>query len=91
MILRIDVGSAPPLLTLLESDDLKAFKAEVTVGSHLWVAPEQLERLGPASAEWKRGLEAMVAFAAEHGWTDDEGRVRAHVEMVEAGTEPQAD
>ena len=91
MILQIDVSTAPPQTRLLESEDLKSFKAEVTVGSHLWVAPTELERLGPADAEWKQGLEAMIAFAAEHGWTDDEGRVRAHVELVEPGPAAPAD
>ena len=67
MILRLDLGTAPPQMTLLESEDLKTFKAEVTVGSHLFVHPDELERLGPgepigsrASTPWSPSLPSMA-------------------------------
>jgi hypothetical protein len=31
-------------------------------------------------AAWLTGLQQMVDYAAAHGWTDADGRVRAHVE-----------
>jgi hypothetical protein len=83
MILRIDLGTAPPELTLVDGDDFKSFKAEVVLGPHTWVAPEALERLGPPDEEWKEGLQAMMDFAAPNGWTDERGRVRAHVDLVD--------
>jgi hypothetical protein len=29
---------------------------------------------------WETGFDAMIAYAAQHGWVDDRGRVRVHVE-----------
>ncbi|MBS1895312.1 MAG: hypothetical protein JST59_28765 [Actinobacteria bacterium] len=84
MILRIDCKLTPPRVDLLEADDLTSFKTIVVVGRHSWVAPATLEALGPSTdPAWRKGLSSMVEFAAEHGWTDERGRVRSHVELVE--------
>lgn len=59
-----------------------AFDAVVEVPEHLWVLPETLLALaGPLAedAQWRRQYDAMVAYAASKGWTDDDGRIRAHV------------
>jgi hypothetical protein len=50
------------------------------LGTHTWVAPATLERLGPDDPEWRRGLAGMLVYAAEHGWTDERGQVRVHLE-----------
>jgi hypothetical protein len=83
VVLRIDLATAPPELTLVEPEDLKSFKTEVVLGSHTWIAPETLESLGPQDAEWQEQLGATIAYAREHGWTDERGQVRAHVELVD--------
>jgi hypothetical protein len=31
-------------------------------------------------AEWRAGLRGMVAYAADNGWVDKDGRVQAHIE-----------
>lgn len=51
-------------------------------GEHVFVEPARLLELAGERAEdpeWRAGLAAMTAFAAEQGWVDDEGRIRAHV------------
>ena len=51
-------------------------------GEHVFVEPERLKQLAGERAtdpEWLAGLEKMTAFAAEHGWVDEAGRIRAHV------------
>lgn len=53
-------------------------------GEAAWVCAEALRRLAPqgGDAEWRRGLDGMVAFAATRGWVDEAGRIRAHVEAA---------
>ena len=50
-------------------------------GAHAWVLPEAVRGLHPgADAAWGSGFAAMVAYAAGKGWTDRQGRIRAHIE-----------
>ena len=83
MILRLDLATAPPAVSLEQPEELSSFKAEVVLGSHTWVSPAALESLGPDDAEWRQRLAATIAYAREHGWTDEQGNVRAHVELVD--------
>lgn len=51
-------------------------------GEHVFVEPVRLRELAGergADVEWQAGLEKMTEFAAEHGWVDEAGRIRAHV------------
>ena len=51
--------------------------------SHVFVEPALIEDLAGERAgdpAWRESLAAMLRFAAEHGWVDAAGRVRAHVE-----------
>jgi hypothetical protein len=50
---------------------------------HVALPPALLVDLaGPLSsdAEWRAGLDAMLAYAGAHGWLEDDGWVRVHVE-----------
>ena len=52
-------------------------------GDHVYVDVEALRRLAGARAQdagWQAGLDAMLGYARDHGWTDQQGAVRAHVE-----------
>lgn len=52
---------------------------------HVFVDPEKLKALAGdrgRDPDWLRSLDAMLAFAAEHGWVADDGFVRAHVERA---------
>jgi hypothetical protein len=40
------------------------------------------ETIHTGDPDWRAGLDGMVGYAASHGWTDEEGRIRAHVERA---------
>jgi hypothetical protein len=52
---------------------------------HVFVPAQTLVTLAaPASAApaWRTGFDAMIAYADKHGWVDDEGAVRMHIERT---------
>lgn len=53
-------------------------------GEHAWVAEEALRALAPCRGDpaWAAGLAGMIAFARKHGWVDDQGGIRAHIETT---------
>jgi sugar phosphate isomerase/epimerase len=88
MVIEIDVAGATPRATLAEPADFTSFRVVVACPPHVWVAPETIRGLAGDRASdpaWREALEEMLAFAASRGWTDAEGRVRAHVEAVSGG------
>lgn len=50
--------------------------------AHWWVAQDALLALAPrgADAGWRAQLAGMVGYARQHGWVDEGGAIRAHVE-----------
>jgi hypothetical protein len=68
---------------LREPDEFGAFEVVAARQSHLWITPEQIRELAGTHADdpsWQAGFERMLAYAQAHGWVNDEGAVRAHVE-----------
>lgn len=56
-------------------------------GRHLFVSAEMVRELaGPATADaaWCAKLKGMVAYAESRGWMDADGKIRAHIEIVNA-------
>ncbi|MBM3605705.1 MAG: flavin reductase family protein [Alphaproteobacteria bacterium] len=53
---------------------------------HAWVRPDAVRALSPLTgqADWDSGFRKMINFAASHGWTDDSGRIRAHIEVIQS-------
>lgn len=52
---------------------------------HVSVRVESLKQLAgerATDADWLTSLDAMIDYAASHGWTDGDGNVRAHVERA---------
>lgn len=52
-------------------------------GNHVWISISRLHALGAlhGAADWRRGCDGMLAFAASKGWVDEKSRrVRAHFE-----------
>jgi hypothetical protein len=52
-------------------------------GSHAFVAPAAIHALAGTLADddgWCASFAAMTAFAVSKGWSDAEGRIRAHIE-----------
>ena len=51
-------------------------------GDHAWLDAGAVKNLAGdgVGEQWHADFDAMVEFARSKGWTDDDGRVRAHVE-----------
>ena len=82
MIITLDLRQVPPVVGLEGSDDFTTLKVCVARAEHATIHPDELRRLaGPAADDptWEEGFQGMLAYAAEHGWTDGE-RVRVHLE-----------
>jgi len=85
MFIEVDLSVVPPTLALRESDDFKMFKVVVRDAEHVWVEIDQIKALAReqgADPEWVKGLEGMIAYAGQHEYLDDEGRMRGHVERA---------
>jgi hypothetical protein len=81
---------------LADADNFRAFSVVVTgdadvaealaglgtvEGEHAWLDPAAVTALaGEVGQRWRADFDAMIAYAASKGWTDDGGRVRAHIE-----------
>lgn len=51
--------------------------------AHAYLRPEAVQELPGAPVDdeaWRQGFAAMVEYAAGHGWTNETGAVRAHIE-----------
>lgn len=85
MFIEVDLGTVPPALALRETDDFKMFKVVVRDADHVWVDLDQITALAAECADepgWRDGLDGMVGYAKEHGYIDDHGRMRGHVERA---------
>src|SRR4051812_6135672 len=52
-------------------------------GEYAWFQPERVRELAGergGAEDWNKGFEALQGYAAEHGYTGDDGTLRAHVE-----------
>lgn len=85
MYLSIDNSTTPPLIELVEPDDFTSFKVVVSTPSHSWVDPGILAALAGRARDtaWAEQLAGMVSYAGTKGWLDEQGRIRAHVEVQE--------
>lgn len=54
---------------------------------HVRLSPSVLRFLSSeaGSAEWDAKFDGMISYAASKGWLDEQGRVRAHLTLAEAG------
>lgn len=87
MRLVVDTTTFPPAVLLEDPEDFTSLKAVVRTSDHTWVTPTTIAELageGAQSPAWQENLAAMVAFADRHDWLDDDGRIRAHVEVEPA-------
>ncbi|HEY7618602.1 MAG TPA: hypothetical protein VH834_02470 [Solirubrobacteraceae bacterium] len=87
MYIELDTSAVPPALALRESEDFKMFKIVVRDADHVWVELDQIKSLAGEQGNdpgWLQQFEGMVAYAREHGYIDDRGRMRGHVERAEA-------
>jgi hypothetical protein len=51
-------------------------------GEHAWISPDWLRRASGLAddPEWRAGFGKMLEFAAKHGWVNERGEIRAHIE-----------
>lgn len=86
MYVLVDTSVVPPSVALCEPEDFASFRVVVTTASHVWIDPSLLTGLmGYAADEtWTEKFAGMVSYAAGKGWLDDQGRLRAHVEIKDA-------
>jgi hypothetical protein len=83
--IAIDITTVPPRATLLDADDFERFDVVITNAEHAFIAPDCLRRLAgerAADPEWTERLERMLEYARSHGWTGDDGSIRAHIEWA---------
>jgi hypothetical protein len=82
VIIDVDLTSVPPIISLLEPDDVNAFSVRAR-GEHAFIDRSTLITLARERANdaaWVERLDKMLAYAASKGWTDENGRTRAHIE-----------
>jgi hypothetical protein len=83
MHLHVDAGTVPPTVVLRDPDDFTTLRAVLVVPSHLWLDPDTITELAsPVDEAWRAQLAQMLAYAGSKGWRDEQGRVRAHVEVA---------
>lgn len=93
MYLRVDTRQVPPTIEVCDEGDFSGFKLVVVTSTHAWVPPDALTELAGRADDhaWKDKLAAMISYAERRGWTDDHGRIRAHVEFAAADVSPADD
>ncbi|WP_374633615.1 hypothetical protein [Ferrovibrio sp.] len=100
MQIRVASGQAAELLSpedfrrfsvLAERRDRKEPEAELAAlgrrdGEHVWIDPERIGQMAGAArtAAWDAQFKGMIGFAAKHGWVDEAGHVRAHIEYSDS-------
>ena len=75
----VGAGTADAVAGVLRQARVGGLHAD---GTHVVVQPDALRRLAGAAVtpEWEEGLTAMVAYAADKGWVEDDGGLLAHIE-----------
>lgn len=67
----------------LVADGMAKDRGDAT-GGYIWLDVAELKRRAApeGDATWLESFDAMIRYAADHGWTDEDGStVRAHVEV----------
>lgn len=91
MYIHVDTGQVPPVVELREPDNFTTLKAVVVTPSHVWIDPATLAELSGRSEDenWCDRLTQMVTYADSNGWTDEHGRLRAHIDTERPTDDPQ--
>ncbi len=94
MIIKI---SATSPASLEDADNFKSFKVMSATaapasafanigrrdGDHVWVDTAWLKANGrPNDPDWLASLDKMLTYAKGAGWLDENGAVRAHIEVA---------
>jgi hypothetical protein len=79
----VELDAELNLVGLRDANDFGALKVVAAQASHVWVSREEFVALAGDQvndATWLEGLDKMFAYAESHGWLNEDGAVRAHVE-----------
>jgi hypothetical protein len=79
----VELDAELNLVGLRDASDFGALKVLAAQQSHVWVSREEFVALAGDQANdpsWLEGLDKMFAYAESHGWVNEDGAVRAHVE-----------
>jgi hypothetical protein len=83
MEIHVDLSQVPPSIELREPEDFKRFSVSCASVQDSYVSRAVLEDLAgerAADPDWRRQLEAMLAYAGSKGWLREDGAIQAHVE-----------
>ncbi len=74
---------APRGATIADLQEMLGDIAHVADLKAVWVTRAGLDKLTDARSDpaWQRGVEAMIEKARVHGWINEAGAIRAHVEF----------
>lgn len=81
----MELDGALALVAMRDAETFTSLKVVARRAEHVWVSREELIRLAGEHArdtEWQARLDGMLAYAASHGWVNDKGAVRVHVEWM---------
>jgi hypothetical protein len=74
------IVSGPPNRLAEVAEALTPLGAVDADGGHAYLRPDAIRGLTDADDTWDAGFARMIDYARDHGWVDDQGRVRAHLE-----------
>jgi hypothetical protein len=83
MYVCIDVSQIPPVVEVRESDHLDSFSVVLSAPPHVWIKPQTIAELAGRTDDtaWLERFAAMIVYASRKDWVDDQGRIRAHVDV----------
>lgn len=88
MIVEVDTTVVPATTRVIDADDFGRFEVRVLTSDHVWIAPEDIERLIPGGCDeaWREQFAGMQRYAESKSWVDESGRIRAHTTAEEIAT-----
>jgi hypothetical protein len=83
MYVRIDASHIPPVVELCEVENLTSFSVVLSAPPHVWIEPQTITELAGRTDDpaWLERFATMVTYARRHDWVDDQGRIRAHLDV----------
>lgn len=85
MYIEVNLRAVPAAMTLHEPEDFTSFKVVIDAPAETFVELGTLEALAGARADdpaWRDGLDKMLQYARQKGWTNGAGGIRAHIERA---------
>lgn len=83
MRIVIDHRTVPPCMELENPRAFDSLSVSLRIPHHAWLDRRTLVHLAgeAVDAPWIEKLDEMINYAADKGWVDEDGRIRAHLSM----------